>query len=88
MLFLNQVQLLLFPYCVQVHVEQKSTLANNTTTGGGTGGVAKVTAVNESQVDLLLEMLKTADITSDKEEEMKTLNDLESKEIKPKKLNL
>ena len=34
--------------------------------------------INEQQVDLLLEMLKTADITSTNEEENKTLKDLES----------
>ena len=45
--------------------------------GGGGGGEKKVTEVNEAQVDVLLDMLKTADITSDNPEELKTLNDLE-----------
>ena len=37
----------------------------------------KAVVINEAQVDLLLEMLKTADITSTNKEENKTLKDLE-----------
>ena len=50
------------------------------TTGSGSTTVAnpaKAVVINEAQVDLLLEMLKTADITSTNEEENKTLKDLE-----------
>ena len=66
---------------IVVRGEQKATTtattANGATGGGGGGGEKKVTEVNEAQVDVLLDMLKTADITSDNPEELKTLNDLE-----------
>ena len=64
---------------IVVRGEQKATTTatTNGATGGGGGGEKKVTEVNEAQVDVLLDMLKTADITSDNPEELKTLNDLE-----------
>lgn len=65
---------------IVVRGEQKATTTattNGATGGGGGGGEKKVTEVNEAQVDVLLDMLKTADITSDNPEELKTLNDLE-----------
>ena len=43
------------------------------------GAAAKKAEVNESQMDLLLEMLRTADITSTDPEENKTLLQLEGK---------
>lgn len=49
--------------------------------GSGRGAKAKVTEVNETQVDLLLDMLKNADISSENPEELKTLNELEGNEI-------
>ena len=58
--------------CVVVRVEKKATSSAVSTATG----VAKVT-VNESQVDLLLDMLKTADITSTDPEENKTFVHLE-----------
>ena len=69
---------------IVVRGEQKATTTATTANGatgggggGGGGGEKKVTEVNEAQVDVLLDMLKTADITSDNPEELKTLNDLE-----------
>ena len=47
--------------------------------GGGTA--AKKVEVNESQMDLLLEMLQTADITSTDPEENKTLLQLEGNDL-------
>ena len=44
---------------------------------GGEGAPKAQVTVNEAQVDLLLEMLKTADITSTDPEENKTFKDLE-----------
>lgn len=61
---------------------EKKTTTTTGTVGGATGGGAKKTVVvNETQVDLLLEMLKTADITTENEEELKTLNGLEGKDL-------
>ena len=68
---------------VLVRGEQKATGNNNNNggvaegAGSGRGAKAKVTEVNETQVDLLLDMLKNADISSENPEELKTLNDLE-----------
>ncbi|XP_019850252.1 PREDICTED: signal transducing adapter molecule 1-like [Amphimedon queenslandica] len=77
-----------------VRGEQKATGNNNNNTnnggvtegaGSGRGAKAKVTEVNETQVDLLLDMLKNADISSENPEELKTLNELEAecKSMKP-----
>ncbi len=49
--------------------------------GNNGDSVKKKVAINEPQVDLLLEMLKTADITSTNKEENKTLKGLEGKTI-------
>ena len=60
-----------------VRAEKSSSATTSAGGGGGAGGgVSKVT-VNEAQVDLLLEMLKTADITSTDPEENKTFQHLE-----------
>ena len=55
-----------------VRVEKKAV-----TGGEGEGGAKHQVTVNEAQVDLLLEMLKTADITSTDPEENKTFTHLE-----------
>lgn len=65
---------------------------SSSTTGNGTSGKkqgktksggasAKKVGVNESQMDLLLEMLQTADITSTDPEENKTLLQLEGNQL-------
>ena len=64
-----------------VRGEPKTSTTTGTVGVATGGGVKKTVVVNETQVDLLLEMLKTADITTDNEEELKTLNGLEGREL-------
>ena len=64
-----------------VRGEQKTSTTTGTVGVATGGGAKKTVVVNETQVDLLLEMLKTADITTDNEEELKTLNTLEGREL-------
>lgn len=64
-----------------VRGEQKTSTTTGTVGVATGGGAKKTVVVNETQVDLLLEMLKTADITTDNEEELKTLNGLEGREL-------
>ena len=51
--------------------------AKTSSSSGGQSTNVKNVQVNEPQVDLLLEMLKTADITSTDTEENRTLKHLE-----------
>ena len=54
-------------------VKEGGRVAGDTVGRGGKGGV------NESKVDLLLDMLKSADVTDTSREESKTVKELESK---------
>ena len=66
----------MFIQCVHVVVKTKTTSSSNV---GSDASAGKKVTINEAQVDLLLEMLKTADITSTNKEENKTLKGLEGK---------
>ena len=54
-------------------VKEGGRVAGDRVGRGGQGGV------NESKVDLLLDMLKSADVTDTSREESKTVKELESK---------
>ena len=60
-------------------VEKKETKSVKQSARGG-GGAEKKVVVNEGQIDLLLDMLKTADVTSEENQaENATLMELEGK---------
>lgn len=63
-------------------VEKKEVESAVSTKASGAKAKGKVTVVNEGQIDLLLDMIKTADVTSEENEaENATLLELEGENI-------